>query len=62
VVPFSYSATDHQGLSGVQMGTITNGALVVRGTPIVATDAGNLHAYTAAPAAPPVNGIPKAKS
>jgi hypothetical protein len=37
---------------------ITNGAIVLTGTPYTATDTGNIQAYTTPVAAPPPNGIP----
>jgi ABC-type branched-subunit amino acid transport system substrate-binding protein len=58
LVPFSYSNTNHQGYSGVQMGKIQNGVLVLTGTPYTATDSGNIQPYTTPPPAPPANGIP----
>jgi ABC-type branched-subunit amino acid transport system substrate-binding protein len=58
LVPFSYSSTNHQGFSGVQMGTIQNGVIVLTGTPYTATDTGNIQPYTTPPGAPPPNGIP----
>ena len=58
LVPFSYSSTNHQGYSGVQMGMIQNGAVVLTGTPYTATDSGNIQPYTTPPAPPPPNGIP----
>jgi len=58
LVPFSFSSSNHQGYSGVQIGVIQGGAIVLNGTPYTATDSGNIQAYTTAPAAPPANGIP----
>jgi len=58
LVPFSYSSTNHQGYSGVQMGMIQNGAVVLTGTPYTATDSGNIQPYTTPPPPPPPNGIP----
>jgi ABC-type branched-subunit amino acid transport system substrate-binding protein len=60
--PFSYSSSNHQGISGTQMGTIKNGAFVATGTPYTATDTGNIAASTQAPSTPPPNGIPTASS
>jgi ABC-type branched-subunit amino acid transport system substrate-binding protein len=62
VVPYSYSSSNHQGLSGVQMGTITNGAISLTGTAETATDTGNIQSYTTTPAGPPASGIPSARS
>jgi ABC-type branched-subunit amino acid transport system substrate-binding protein len=58
LVPFSYSSTNHQGYSGVQIGMVQNGAIVLTGTPYTATDSGNIQPYTTPPAPPPPNGIP----
>jgi ABC-type branched-subunit amino acid transport system substrate-binding protein len=58
LVPFSYSASNHQGYSGVQMASIKSGAIVLQGTPFTATDTGGIKAYTTPPANPPANGIP----
>ncbi|HWW52325.1 MAG TPA: ABC transporter substrate-binding protein [Acidimicrobiales bacterium] len=58
LVPFTFSSANHQGFSGVQIGTIKNGALVVSGTPETATDTGNIQPYTTAQGPPPTNGIP----
>jgi ABC-type branched-subunit amino acid transport system substrate-binding protein len=58
LVPFSFSSTNHQGYSGVQMGTIQNGAIVLTGSAYTATDTGNIQPYSSTPAAPPPNGIP----
>ena len=58
LVPFSFSATNHQGYAGAQIGTITNGAIVVTGTAYTATDTGNIQPYSTAPPAPPASGIP----
>jgi ABC-type branched-subunit amino acid transport system substrate-binding protein len=58
LVPFAYSATDHDGYAGAQMGTVQNGVLVLTGTPYTATDAGNVQPYTASPPLPPADGVP----
>jgi ABC-type branched-subunit amino acid transport system substrate-binding protein len=62
LVPFSYSATDHQGYTGVQIDKITGGVPATVGTPYTASDTGNIQPYTTAPASPPPNGIPTAGS
>jgi ABC-type branched-subunit amino acid transport system substrate-binding protein len=62
LVPFSYSATDHQGYTGEQMGSIKNGAFVTTGTPLTATDTGNIKPYPTPPGPPPANGVPTAGS
>ncbi|HEX3589767.1 MAG TPA: ABC transporter substrate-binding protein [Pseudonocardiaceae bacterium] len=59
ITPFAYSANSHAGYTGVQVGTIHNGALVTTGTPMTTDDAkGSITAYTATPATAPANGIP----
>jgi ABC-type branched-subunit amino acid transport system substrate-binding protein len=58
LVPFSYSNTNHQGYSGVQMGKIQNGLFVLFGTPYTATDNGNIQPYTTPAPPPPANGVP----
>jgi branched-chain amino acid transport system substrate-binding protein len=58
LVPFSFSPTNHQGYSGVQMGMIQNGAIVLTGSAYTATDTGNIQPYSTTPPAPPANGIP----
>jgi ABC-type branched-subunit amino acid transport system substrate-binding protein len=60
LVPLSYSPTNHQGYSGAQIGTISNGGLTLSGTPYTATDTGNIQPYTTPPPPPPANGIPTA--
>jgi ABC-type branched-subunit amino acid transport system substrate-binding protein len=62
LVPFSYSPTDHQGYTGVQIDKITNGAPATIGTAYTATDTGDIKAYTTPPPAPPANGVPTAGS
>jgi ABC-type branched-subunit amino acid transport system substrate-binding protein len=59
LVPFRYSGSSHAGYSGVQVGTIHNGQLVVTGTPLTTDDgSGPIAPYTTAPTAAPANGIP----
>jgi ABC-type branched-subunit amino acid transport system substrate-binding protein len=58
LVPLTYTATDHQGYSGTQMGTIEGGEFVPAGAPLTATDAGAISAYTRSPALPPASGVP----
>ena len=59
LVPFRYSATSHAGYTGVQVGTIQAGQLVVTGTPVTTDDgSGAITPYTATPANAPANGIP----
>jgi ABC-type branched-subunit amino acid transport system substrate-binding protein len=59
LVPFRYSSSSHAGYTGVQVGTIHSGQLVVTGTPLT-TDDGSaaITAYTASPKTAPANGIP----
>jgi ABC-type branched-subunit amino acid transport system substrate-binding protein len=58
LTPFSFSSSNHQGYSGVQMGTIEDGAVVLTGTPLTATDTGGISPYTAVPSTPPADGVP----
>ena len=59
LVPFRFSATSHAGYTGVQVGTIHSGQLVVTGTPLTTDNgSGPITAYTTAPPTAPANGIP----
>jgi len=58
LVPFSYSKTDHQGYTGVQIGSIKGGVIALEGTPYTTTDTGPIQAYTTAPSTPPPNAVP----
>jgi ABC-type branched-subunit amino acid transport system substrate-binding protein len=59
LVPFRYSSSSHAGYTGVQVGTIHSGQLVVTGTPLTTDDgSGAIAAYTASPKTAPANGIP----
>jgi len=59
LVPFRFSATSHAGYTGVQVGTIHSGQLVVTGTPLTTDDgSGPITPYTNAPPTAPANGIP----
>ena len=60
LVPFRYSKTQHGGYSGVQMGQIKNGKLVLSGTPMTTdpTAGSAITPYTGTQPAPPTNGIP----
>jgi ABC-type branched-subunit amino acid transport system substrate-binding protein len=59
LTPYRYSSSSHAGFTGVQVGTIQSGALVVSGTPMTTDDAdGPIAPYTTAPPAAPPNGIP----
>lgn len=59
LVPFRYSASSHAGYTGVQVGTIHSGQLVVTGTPLTTDDgSGPITPYTTTPPTAPANGIP----
>ncbi len=59
LTPYRYSSSSHAGFTGVQVGTIQSGALVVSGTPMTTDDGdGPIAPYTTAPPAAPPNGIP----
>ena len=59
LTPYRYSSSSHAGFTGVQVGTIQSGALVVSGTPMTTDDGdGSIAPYTTAPPAAPPNGIP----
>jgi len=59
LVPFRYSSTSHAGFTGVQVGTIQSGQLVVTGSPLTTDDgSGAITPYTGTPANAPANGIP----
>jgi len=59
VAPYLYSASDHNGVSGAFVATISNGALVPAGAAQV-TDDSPAGGFTAAPPAPaaPASGVP----
>jgi len=60
VAPYTYSATDHSGMTGAYIGVIKNGVIVQQG-PVLVTDTSPASAVTAysgtAPAAP-ASGMP----
>jgi ABC-type branched-subunit amino acid transport system substrate-binding protein len=59
LVPFRYSADSHAGYTGAQIGTIENGALVVKGDPVTTDDAGgDITPHTEAATQAPANGVP----
>ncbi len=60
LVPFRYSAADHSGLSGAQLGQIENGKLQLLGQPLVTSASARspVTAYQGTQAAPPSGGIP----
>ncbi|HVB41153.1 MAG TPA: ABC transporter substrate-binding protein [Streptosporangiaceae bacterium] len=60
VAPYAYSSSDHNGITGAYIATISNGALVPN-TGVWVTDdsaTGAITAYTAAQPAAPASGIP----
>jgi ABC-type branched-subunit amino acid transport system substrate-binding protein len=60
VAPYAYSASDHSGITGSYMGTITNGVLVQQG-PVYVTDTtatGAVTSYTGAEQTAPASGMP----
>jgi branched-chain amino acid transport system substrate-binding protein len=59
LVPFRYSADSHAGYTGVQVGTIKDGALQVEGKPVTTDDgSGDITDSTEAPIEAPANGVP----
>jgi len=58
LTPLTFSSSNHQGYSGLQMGTIADGAIVPTGTPLTATDTGAITPYTVPGATPPADGVP----
>lgn len=59
LVPFRYSSSSHAGFTGVQVGTITNGAIKLTGTPMTTDDgSGPLKPYTTPQPTAPANGLP----
>ena len=58
LVPYAYSPTSHSGLTGVQIGVISNGAIHLQGTPLVTDDAdGPITPYTITPPTPSQTGV-----
>ena len=60
VAPFSYSMTDHQGITGAYIGVIKNGVLTQEGS-VFTTDtsaSGPVTTYTGAESQAPASGIP----
>ena len=58
LVPFRYSSSSHAGYTGVQIGTITNGTLVLASTPLTTDDgAGPITPYTKPQPPPGANGV-----
>jgi hypothetical protein len=61
LVPFRFSSTSHAGYTGVQIGTIKDGALSLTGQPLTTDDAsGAIQPYTGSATEAPSNGIPPA--
>ncbi|MBV9002939.1 MAG: ABC transporter substrate-binding protein [Solirubrobacterales bacterium] len=60
LVPFRYSSTDHGGYSGVEMGQVKGGKVVLSGGPLTTTPAAGspITPYSGTQPAPPANGIP----
>ena len=59
LVPYRYSSSSHAGFTGVEVGTIKSGALVVTGTPMTTDDgSGAITPYTQQQPAAPGNGVP----
>jgi branched-chain amino acid transport system substrate-binding protein len=61
LVPLRFSKSDHSGYGGEQLTRVQGGKQAYFGNAFETdSDAGPVNAYTAAPAAPPANGIPAA--
>jgi ABC-type branched-subunit amino acid transport system substrate-binding protein len=59
LVPYRYSADSHAGATGVQMGKIADGKIVLSGDPLTTDDeAGQIQPYTDGHPDAPANGIP----
>ncbi len=59
LTPYAYSADDHSGMTGVQMGVIKGLAIELQGTPLTTDDgSGPIEAYTTPQATAPANGVP----
>jgi branched-chain amino acid transport system substrate-binding protein len=60
LVPFRYTATEHGGYGGVEMGVVRGGKIVLDGKPLVTdpTPSGSITAYQGAQPAPPATGVP----
>jgi hypothetical protein len=60
LVPFAFSAQSHAGYEGVQMGTVSNGAVQLSGQPMTTDDgSGAIKASSPPQSSPPANGVPK---
>ncbi len=60
LVPFRYTQTDHGGYSGVELGSIINGKIVLTGSPLTTTPVKGtpITPYTGTQPAPPATGVP----
>jgi ABC-type branched-subunit amino acid transport system substrate-binding protein len=60
VAPYAYSSSDHNGITGAYMGTITNGVLVQQGSVLVTDESasGAVSTYSGSEQQAPANGIP----
>ncbi len=60
LVPFRYSASEHGGYGGTEMGQIRGGKIVLFGGPLTTdpTPTGAITPYTTAQPAPPASGVP----
>jgi ABC-type branched-subunit amino acid transport system substrate-binding protein len=60
IVPYRYSKTDHGGFSGVEIGQVRNGQIVLFGGPLTTdpTPSGAITPYSGKQPAPPASGIP----
>ncbi len=62
IAPYSYSSSDHAGITGAYMGVITNGVVVQKGSVLV-TDtsaSGAITTYSGTEQQAPASGIPSA--
>jgi ABC-type branched-subunit amino acid transport system substrate-binding protein len=59
LVPFRFSKDSHAGYTGVQIGTIKDGKVVLEGSPVTTDDAGGaIEDYTDGHPEAPANGVP----
>jgi ABC-type branched-subunit amino acid transport system substrate-binding protein len=59
LVPFRFSAQSHAGFTGVQIGTIKNGAVELSGQPMTTDDqSGAIQPFSGAPVQAPSSGVP----
>jgi ABC-type branched-subunit amino acid transport system substrate-binding protein len=60
LVPYAYSSTDHDGITGAEMAVMENGGLTLQG-PVLVTDAtptGAITSYTGSEQTAPASGVP----